>query len=833
MLLSFKKWIAGIFLALSGTAAGVYGADVIIVDPYKDKGTYQELALISDIPQGERVEIAKDRAAMALKGWDNEFSLVIEPQVPTADPNATNTPFKVNGDRPLLSKKFEYTVGDVTAFIEPKENTTDQFDIDFILASKPVTNVFKYRIEGWEQFDFFYQSELTPEEIADGVVRPDNVIGSYAVYHKLKKDNRIGSTNYATGKVAHIYRPKAIDALGNEVWAELNFSTKEIPTTELDVENNLVTSTSTVGFLTVTVPQKFLNTATYPVTVDPTFGYEVVGGSGLAICFVASDTTRRQGTQFNLFETGTLDSITYSASSLTSSDTNDAFTAINRANNGTDSLDEVALVVQVNESYTTSQQWFTHTYSSEILIPDVYVLSAACDGVDASTSVLINYDATGGDYYDESFTGVSGFTNAQEDPWTEAETGGRNYSIYATYSTDESSIRTIDTTDFTYCRTMTGQSGYDVGGIATTTTGLFPLVATSTITDLKATSSSGDVEILDSNNELPLDVVFVDESTCSFGGSATAIPHYFEKFASTTGAFAVHLGTENISSTTDKVVAMYYGNSSQTTNLNSKGQVYATSSPLGPATVWDLSVPGSATTTYPDFTDATYIGNHGSSNGMNSSTLVDGYIGGALDFDVTDDEVGDELIPVDFLTASDYTLMAWFKPGSGNSNGGQAWKDSCGICHTRSAGGYFGIYFESSNFNVYQWDGNEDKVTGSYTTDVWTHIAGVHKDGTGGTLTGYKDGSPYGSTVSSNPQQFDNGSVSVGGNSIYSSGNFFDGVIDDVRMYTNSLSTADILTIYNNTGDSTTFWTFGSEETQSAPPAATGGVFQDILWFFF
>jgi len=35
---------------------------------------------------------------------------------------------------------------------------------------------------------FYYQGPLTEEEIAQGIVRPEEVVGSYAVYHESKKD---------------------------------------------------------------------------------------------------------------------------------------------------------------------------------------------------------------------------------------------------------------------------------------------------------------------------------------------------------------------------------------------------------------------------------------------------------------------------------------------------------------------------------------------------------------------------------------------------------------------------------------------------------------------
>lgn len=129
----------------------------------------------------------------------------------------------------------------------------DLFEFEIILNEKPSKNTWSFAITGHEDFDFFYQPPLTQQEIDDGYERPENVIGSYAVYHKTKKDNQ-----YKTGKAFHIYRPKLIDADKNEKWATLGYSN---------------------GILTITADAKWLETAKYPVVVDPTLGYTSVGAS--------------------------------------------------------------------------------------------------------------------------------------------------------------------------------------------------------------------------------------------------------------------------------------------------------------------------------------------------------------------------------------------------------------------------------------------------------------------------------------------------------------------------------------------------------------------------
>jgi hypothetical protein len=82
----------------------------------------------------------------------------------------------------------------------------DGFEFETTLREK--SNVFAFPIEDAQDLDFFDQPKLSPKEIAEGTVRPENVIGSSAVYPKTKTNHRVGDTLYATGKAFHIYRPK-------------------------------------------------------------------------------------------------------------------------------------------------------------------------------------------------------------------------------------------------------------------------------------------------------------------------------------------------------------------------------------------------------------------------------------------------------------------------------------------------------------------------------------------------------------------------------------------------------------------------------------------------
>jgi uncharacterized phage protein (TIGR02218 family) len=135
------------------------------------------------------------------------------------------------------------------------------FEFDLILIERPHDNEFAYKIRS-KNLVFCKQPPLTSEEIADGHRRPDNVVGSYAVYHSHKRNNHRLSNgreeNYGCGKFGHIYRPKAVDDNGKWAWCDMDIAD---------------------GHLVIIAPQEFLDNAKYPVTIDPNIGYTTAGAS--------------------------------------------------------------------------------------------------------------------------------------------------------------------------------------------------------------------------------------------------------------------------------------------------------------------------------------------------------------------------------------------------------------------------------------------------------------------------------------------------------------------------------------------------------------------------
>jgi len=152
------------------------------------------------------------------------------------------------------------------------------YEFEVILAEKPKSNVIEFTIED-KGISYYYQPELTQEEIAQGAERPENVIGSYAVYTSEQKINYQGQKEYKCGKVGHIYRPRIEDANGDWTWGDLKIEK---------------------GILSVTISQEFLDKAVYPVrhAAGFTFGFTGAGlsaGASSGACY-GSHATGAAGT---------------------------------------------------------------------------------------------------------------------------------------------------------------------------------------------------------------------------------------------------------------------------------------------------------------------------------------------------------------------------------------------------------------------------------------------------------------------------------------------------------------------------------------------------------
>lgn len=314
----------------------------------------------------------------------------------------------------------------------------DKFEFDILLKKKPDTNIFTYNIDT-ENLDFYFQPPLNQEAQNKNLncteteckdrngntisLRPENVVGSYAAYYKDGKTgdySRVGGKNYETGKAFHIYRPQIIDAAGKKAWAELKVD-------------------ETAKTLSVVVDPAFLTSASYPVTVDPTFGYTTQGGTGYSICQMGSGTVTdyRRGTVFSPANDGTLSQISIIKSNfgVVQSSLTPVFLAVNQKDSGGAGIHGQIDSIQSTADYTsptTAGNGETESYSlsQSVSSGTNYILNITgdCSLLSFFSSVGIYGDSTGGISYLESYASF-----IKESPWTESTTGTIKYSIYATY----------------------------------------------------------------------------------------------------------------------------------------------------------------------------------------------------------------------------------------------------------------------------------------------------------------------------------------------------------------------------------------------------------------
>ena len=199
---------------------------------------------------------------------------------------------------------------------------------------------------------------------------------------------------------------------------------------------------------------------------------------------------------------------------------------------------------------------------------------------------------------------------------------------------------------------------------------------------------------------------------------------------------------------------------------------------------WKLDE-GSGTTAY----DVSAADHHGTLTGMDPATdWVTGKIGGALDFDGSNDCVllGDSLELVDYISIS-----AWVNPSS------------IGIDRQIISDGYNGSITQwefkttsaDGKVSFRHWAPGEVGVQSiqTLTAGIWTHLVGIY-DGKKWKI--YWDGSldneiTDGGPVAANRNLYI-GAVDING----SPGQFWVGVIDDVRVYDRPLNAAEVKALY-------------------------------------
>ena len=397
---------------------------------------------------GDLVEIGEERHSppqpyLKLNKWDEEVSLKV------------NVPYGKNGKKSIAQDRLKWANPKYDVDFYPKEpekitekiagknrtffiNEEGGVEFDVILKEKPDSNVFEFPIET-QGLKFYYQPPLHPEHPTwadtdgDGkadTFRPENVVGSYAVYHESRQGDytQLGGKNYKTGKAFHIYRPKVTDAEGKEIWGKLNIDEK-------------------AGVLTVTIDQNWLDNAAYPVKIDPNFGYEVAGGSE-----TSAGVNEMQGSLFTSpADVDFANSISVYMSELSPTQFKGIIVSHSDMHIITNGIGEAT---DLNTSYPT-YSWHTSSFSTPpSLSPNTeYVLM----WVVGDCTSMIKYDTgdtdQGHDDDSNSFASPSDPTDAQHTDY--------KFSIYCTYTSGSAAGVTVNPTS--------GLTTTEAGGTSTFT----------------------------------------------------------------------------------------------------------------------------------------------------------------------------------------------------------------------------------------------------------------------------------------------------------------------------------------------------------------------------
>ena len=429
-LIRFKNWIILIIFGAVILAAPPQPLDISlekIQDKYeasdiKDKHRLEKTAFILDAVDENAIQAEVGNKTLdnftpelTLRKWDDEVNFKVKYKHTEKEKDQKvdieNEKIKWKGNKTEVHY-YDIKKGEL---LHDKVLESDVFEVEVILLEKPDTNIVSFDIET-KGLAFYYQPELTQEEIDEGAFRPENVIGSYAVYHESKQGDYspMGLKNYRAGKAFHIYRPKIIDSAGTEVWGELN------------ITDNL---------LTVTIPQEFLDNAVYPVrhAAGLTFGYESIGGSLWDVGY-----NNLIGSSFaNTAGSGDGDKITVhinNAKDLTFNIKSAlyVYTGIGNAGNLIQETNEVGFSADEND-------WIDFSFVSAPSIVDetTYFLVLWCSlRGDANNDINASWDSVAdAGFYDNLAYG------SFPSPITTENANSAKYSIYCTYTAEEEEAR--------------------------------------------------------------------------------------------------------------------------------------------------------------------------------------------------------------------------------------------------------------------------------------------------------------------------------------------------------------------------------------------------------
>lgn len=317
----------------------------------------------------------------------------------------------------------------------------------------------------------------------------------------------------------------------------------------------------------------------------------------------------------------------------------------------------------------------------------------------------------------------------------------------------------------------------------------FPVEISITNADLKSTGNGG--KVAKSNGE---DILFTKSD------GTTKLNHEIESYSASGGILIAWVTLPTLSATTDTDVYLYYGNSTATDQQNS-------------AAVWDANYKGvwhlkeSPTNAAGEIKDSTGTGNNGTSLNMAAGEQTAGQIDGSLDFNGFANGVD---LSSGYTDANSFTFSAWVR-SDGNNAGNKIFSN--GRSGGSSSGWSVGFGGSDGAYRFTKYGIVDAEVTsGSWSSD-FTYVVWVVK--ANNDVEVYVNGVSAGSVGNTSTITTNASDARIGFNrdSTNSSGDYWNGLIDEVR-YSNTIRSSDwIATEYNNQNSPSTFASVSSEQT--------------------
>ncbi len=316
--------------------------------------------------------------------------------------------------------------------------------------------------------------------------------------------------------------------------------------------------------------------------------------------------------------------------------------------------------------------------------------------------------------------------------------------------------------------------------------------------------------------------------------SGKLLPYYIDSGCTTSTAKIWVMADLVPKNTTTYTMYMYYGNPAAPAGTNSA----IFDNVVGLIAYWALNDGGSSATA----ADSSVTGNTGNLSiaGTGTQTTATqawtngatGKYGGSINLDGTDDEI---TTTTQYVNPQTFTLEAWFKTSVASGNKIIAFESA----QTGTGAGNYDRHIWMGTdgkirFGVYNGSFNILTSASTYTDNNWHHVVANH-DGSNN-MALYIDGSLIDSgnaSINNYTGYWRIGAYETDGGWLLSADGYFDGQIDDVRIYNTARTAAQIAADYTNSScggqtctiattsnsTSTPSTSFASEEPAPAPVA--------------